>query len=62
MFSIIETIATVVLLLLLMMFILHVIRGDAVDWLTSKFQVVTIDNLAGQSEQPTQTDNGAQTS
>lgn len=39
MYRIIETFATVILLLLIMMFILHVIRGDAADWLISKFRV-----------------------
>lgn len=55
MFSIIETIATVVLLLLLMMFVLHLIRGDAADWLTSKFQVDMFEPIF--TSQPDEDDN-----
>jgi hypothetical protein len=39
MFSIIETFATAVLLLLAMMLIIHILRGDAAEWLTNKFVV-----------------------
>lgn len=43
MFSIIETIATAILLILLMIFVLHLIRGDAGEWLTSKFRIASGD-------------------
>ncbi len=39
MFSIIETIATAILLIILMILIIHLIRGDAGEWLLSKFQI-----------------------
>jgi len=39
MFRIIESFATAILLLLVMMFVLHLIQGDAWEWLTSKFRV-----------------------
>jgi hypothetical protein len=39
MFSIIETVATAVILLLLMMLAIHLIRGDAGEWLVNKFRV-----------------------
>jgi len=35
--TVIETVATVVLLILLMIFISHIIKGDGTDWLKSKF-------------------------
>lgn len=39
MFSIIETLATAILLILVMIFILHLLSGDAGEWLASKFSV-----------------------
>lgn len=34
-----ETFATSILLILLAVFVLHLIRGDAMGWVTSKFSV-----------------------
>lgn len=34
-----ETFSTAILLILLAVFILHLIRGDATNWLSSKFTV-----------------------
>lgn len=39
MFTFIETAATTILLLLVMIFVLHLIRGDAGDWFVSKFRI-----------------------
>lgn len=39
MFSIIETVATAILLLLIMMLVLHLIYGDAGEWILNKFKV-----------------------
>lgn len=33
-----ETFSTAILLILLAVFVLHLIRGDAMTWLTSKFR------------------------
>lgn len=39
MFRIIESFATAILLILVMIFVLHLIQGDAWEWLVSKFRV-----------------------
>ncbi len=57
MYRFIETVATAILLLLLMMFVLHLIRGDAWDWLLSKFQVGGGDEGIGENPSPPSTPN-----
>lgn len=39
MFTFIETAATAILLLIVMIFVLHMIRGDAGEWFVSKFRI-----------------------
>lgn len=39
MFRIIETLSTAILLVLIMILVLHLIRGDALEWIGSKFQI-----------------------
>lgn len=53
MFSIIETVATTILLLLLMIFVIHLLRGDALEWLVSKFQVGGLSEGVGRIDKPT---------
>jgi hypothetical protein len=39
--SIVETLATAILLVLVMIFVLHLINGDAGEWIASKFKVAS---------------------
>lgn len=66
MFSIIETLATAILLILVMIFILHLLSGDAGEWLASKFSVADTTQITKHMAQapaakPTSTSNSGGT-
>ncbi len=55
--SYVETFSAAILLILLAIFVLHLIQGDAMTWLTSKFTVKE-GSIAGTSGGTTSTGGG----